>query len=170
LFSVLNKYFTENNKLSNKDFYIFLGDYVDRGIENGLALKFVEKFIDKDNFSFLYGNHERHIMNHANNWLSPALEFSQRTLPQLYRAGFTKESMVKLFNKLEGTSYFKYGDKKILVSHAGFTTVPKKPFLLIDQMICSDMAVMGIMWIKCFLKMKTIKNGYRLTVTEINMV
>lgn len=129
-FSVLNKYFTENNKLSNKDFYIFLGDYVDRGIENGLALKFVEKFIDKDNFSFLYGNHERHIMNHANNWLSPALEFSQRTLPQLYKAGFTKESMVKLFNKLEGTSYFKYGDKKILVSHAGFTTVPKKPFFV----------------------------------------
>lgn len=129
-FSVLNKYFKENNKLTNEDFYIFLGDYLDRGIENGLALKFVEKFIDKDNFFFIYGNHERHMMNHANDWHTTSLEFSKNTLPQLYRSGFTKENMASLFNKLEGTSYFKYGDKKILVSHAGFTTVPLKPFFV----------------------------------------
>lgn len=135
-FSVLNKYFQQSGRLSNKDFYVFLGDYIDRGIENALALKFVEKFIDQPNFAFLYGNHERHIMNYANNWMTPPPEFKDKTLPQLLKAGFDAQRLKKMFEKMEGTLFLKYEDKNLIVSHAGYPTIPKKPFFLTrrDQM------------------------------------
>lgn len=129
-FSVLNKYFENQGRLSSKDYYIFVGDYIDRGIENGKALKFVEKFIDQPNFSFLYGNHERHLMNFANNWKSQPDEFAKQTLPQLFKAGFTPSKMKELFNKMEGILFLQYGDKKIIASHAGYPTIPEKPFFL----------------------------------------
>lgn len=129
-FSVLNKYFQNQGRLSNSDYYIFVGDYIDRGIENGSALKFVEKFIDQPNFAFLYGNHERHLMNFANNWKGQPDEFSKHTLPQLFKAGFTPEKMKALFNKMEGILFLQYGDKKIIASHAGYPTIPEKPFFL----------------------------------------
>lgn len=129
-FTVLNKYFNTEGMLSNKHFYIFVGDYLDRGIENGLALKFVEKFIDKENFLFLYGNHEKNLMNHASGWYQPSKEFLEKTLPQLLKSGFDKEKMMSIFNKMDGVNYLKFHDKKLIISHAGFPSIPNLPFFI----------------------------------------
>lgn len=67
-YSVLMK--ALNNKLDDDTYYIFAGDYVDRGIETGKLLKWMISVKDKSNVCFIEGNHDRNIWDYAdNNWL-----------------------------------------------------------------------------------------------------
>lgn len=62
-YSVLMK--ALNNTLDDDTYYIFAGDYVDRGIETGKLLKWMISVKDKPNVCFIEGNHDRNIWNYA---------------------------------------------------------------------------------------------------------
>lgn len=49
-FSILKEYLQE---LKDDECYIFLGDYIDRGIENGKVLKFLLKFAKERMYIYL---------------------------------------------------------------------------------------------------------------------
>lgn len=128
-FYPLKKFFDQNT-YSKDEVYIFVGDYLDRGIQNDKCFRFVQKYMDYENFIFLAGNHELHLYNYSNDILTPPSEFTYNTLPQLLKAGINKEDMRELYNKLHLYSFIHYRDKNIMATHAGLANVPKHPRLL----------------------------------------
>ena len=60
-YTVLKEYFKDG--LKDDELYIFLGDYIDRGIENAKVLKFLLEIYKKPNVILLKGNHEVHLEN-----------------------------------------------------------------------------------------------------------
>lgn len=115
--------FSENN------LYIFVGDYIDRGIQNAEVLTFVENHIMKENMIFMKGNHEENLYNYIING-SSNFDFMENTLPELMAANFTKEKISHIYDNLEEILYLSYNGRNILVSHGGFASVPKEPSFL----------------------------------------
>lgn len=129
-FYPLKKYFEQEGGFKKNEFYIFVGDYIDRGIENDKCLHFIRKYMHYDNISLHMGNHENHLYNYSNDIYTPPDEFMKNTLPQLEKAGFTKEDMKEIYRKMELVSFIQYNDKKIMTTHAGLTAIPEYPRLL----------------------------------------
>ena len=59
-FSPLKEYF-DNNLYSKDNFYIFLGDYVDRNYQCNEVVSFLYDLMQNDNVILLQGNHESHV-------------------------------------------------------------------------------------------------------------
>lgn len=129
-FYPLKKYFELEGGLKKDEFYIFVGDYLDRGIENDKCLHFVRKYMEYPNVLFLAGNHEKHLYNYSHDIYTPPDEFMNNTLPQLEKAGFTKEDMQELYREMHLFSFIKYNGKKIMTTHAGLTAIPEFPRLV----------------------------------------
>lgn len=132
-FYPLKKYFEREGGFKKDEFYIFVGDYLDRGIENDKCLHFVRKYLEYPNVLILAGNHEKHMYNYSHDIYTPPDEFMNKTLPQLEKAGFTKEDMKELYRKMQLFSFIQYNGKKIMTTHAGLTAVPEFPRLLADD-------------------------------------
>lgn len=129
-FYPLKKYFEQEGGFKKDECYIFVGDYLDRGIENDKCLHFVKKYMAYDNVLFLAGNHEKHLYNYSHDIYTPPDEFMNNTLPQLEKAGFTKDDMKELYRRMHLFSFVKYNGKKIMTTHAGLTAVPEFPRLV----------------------------------------
>ncbi len=59
-YSPLKEYF-DNAPYSEKNFYIFIGDYLDRNYQANEVVEFIFDMMQKDNVILLQGNHENHI-------------------------------------------------------------------------------------------------------------
>jgi len=145
----VEKYFAEH-PFDPDTQYVFVGDYLDRGIQNDKVVDFLLYLKKKPNVLLLTGNHERWLAQYANNeeffnpsgdekatlkkYMSKAeytylkLEhphspvFDTETVPQL--AGFKKSVLRDLTNKFAQLAYFKYGDRVYTITHGG---IPCKP-------------------------------------------
>lgn len=134
--TVLQEYLSNNGGIKDDEFYIFTGDYVDRGIENAEVVKFLISIMDKKNVLLLEGNHERWLWLYANDCIGKSKEFELITKPQLENAGINKKDIRQLYRKLGQCAYYKYGDNIYLVTHAGLSTLPKNlTYVATDQMI-----------------------------------
>lgn len=122
-YSVLKKYLKE---LKDDEYYIFLGDYIDRGVENGKVLKFLLKICEKKNVCLLEGNHEKHLIKWANGELVSYKEFNENTLKDFRKEKLTPKDARNFYPHLKECLWYKYGSKKIFCSHAGITLLPKK--------------------------------------------
>jgi predicted kinase len=141
--TALQEYF--HNEISDKYFYIFVGDYLDRGIENAEVFKFIYSIKDRRNVLLLTGNHEAHqwfmyvneLEKHPVTGYKMSGEFTHRTLPQLLAAGITREMVDQVYMKLGQCAYFTYNGTRVLVTHAGIPCLPKNglSFLATDSMI-----------------------------------
>ena len=78
--TALMEYF--NGGLNDNYFYIFVGDYIDRGIENAEVIKFLLGIYEKKNVLLLEGNHERWIKAYSNDEVSRSKEFEFVTKKQ----------------------------------------------------------------------------------------
>lgn len=115
-------FFTEH-PYSDKDAYIFLGDYVDRGTQNRETLEFLSTFTARKNVIFLEGNHvwERY-------WAKGQLdkihsgEFLEHTMPQL--EGMDKGVIRNWTNRWSQFCYFRMGYSQFLATHAGLGFMP----------------------------------------------
>jgi len=103
--------------------YIFLGDYLDRGIQNKEVLEYFIKFSENENVIFLEGNHawERYWANGEMDKIKSD-EFLANTLPQI--ESIEKSKVRNFCRKWRQMVYFTYNDKTYFVTHAGFSLMP----------------------------------------------
>lgn len=134
--TVLQKYLSDNGGMKDDEFYIFTGDYIDRGLENAEVIKFLISIKDKKNVLMLEGNHERWLWLYANGCTGKSKEFELITKPALEEARIDKKDIRQLYRRFGQCAYYKYGDNVYLVTHAGLSTLPKNlSFVATDQMI-----------------------------------
>lgn len=135
-YTALQTYLSDNDGIKDDEFYIFTGDYVDRGIENAEVVKFLISIMNKKNVLMLEGSHEKHLWLYSNGCISKSKEFELITKSQLEEAKIDKKDIRQLYRKFGQCAYYKYGDNVYLVTHAGLSTVPKNlSYVATDQMI-----------------------------------
>ena len=134
--TALQQYFADNGGLKDDEFYIFTGDYIDRGLENAEVVKFLISIMDRKNVLMLEGNHERWLWLYANDCVGKSKEFELITKPALEAAGISKKDIRQLYRKLGQCAYYKYHDNVYLVTHAGLSTMPNNlSYVSTEQMI-----------------------------------
>lgn len=134
--TALKKYIDNNGGIKDDEFYIFCGDYVDRGIENADVIKYLISIKDKKNVLMLEGNHERWLWLWANGCTGKSKEFELVTKPQLEDAKIDKKDVRQLYRKFGQCAYYRYGENIYLVTHAGLSVLPDNlTFVATDQMI-----------------------------------
>lgn len=111
--------------LNDEDAYIFVGDYLDRGIQNKEVLEFICSIYEKKNVLLLEGNHERNIWYWANelDMEIKSKEFMNRTVPQIKMIDPSK--MRQMYRKLGQMAYITFKGQDYLITHAGLNTVPE---------------------------------------------
>ena len=135
-YTALKKYFDDNDGIKDDEFYIFTGDYVDRGIENAEVVNFLISIKDKKNVLMLEGNHERWLWLWANDCTGKSKEFELVTKPALENAHIDKKDVRQLYRRFGQCAYYKYGENIYLVTHAGLSVIPDNlTFVATDQMI-----------------------------------
>lgn len=105
--------------IHDDEFYIFCGDYTDRGIENADVIKFLLEIYTRKNVLLLEGNHEIHLNRYAHDVQSKSKEFELITKKQLDEAGIDKKQIRQLYRKFGQCAYFTYDDKTFFICHGG---------------------------------------------------
>ena len=125
--------------------YVFVGDYLDRGIENKQILDLLLAICNKKNVVLLEGNHEAHLSNYVFNGIDSVLNkgFISDTYPQILgdiKMGSRKEAefksqIYKLYKRMVQCFAFSFHGKKFLVTHGGLYAVPKMTLISTSTMI-----------------------------------
>ena len=113
------KEFFDSNPFSEKNLYLFLGDYLDRGFQNKEVLEFLVGFTKNKNVLFLEGNHnyEKYFANDEFEKIKSS-EFKKNTVPQILSVD--KKKVREWCRRWMQMSYFTFNGKNYLASHAGF--------------------------------------------------
>lgn len=115
------------NGFSPDTAYVFVGDLVDRGLENGKVVRWlIDNALDLPNVFFLWGNHEDHLDRQARGLLPVSPEFRDRTLPQLHQAGITADELKALCDRFLEVLPYQWHGQRVLVTHAGLANVPER--------------------------------------------
>lgn len=134
----VNKIEPENlaKYLNDEDAYIFVGDYLDRGLQNKDVLEFMINICDKKNVLLLEGNHERFIWYWANELDGEIKnrEFMNFTVPQI--RGIDPSLMRHVYRKLGQMAYITFKGQTYFITHGGLNTLPDHlPMISTSQMI-----------------------------------
>lgn len=129
--SVVAKYF-EKYPFQDDEFYIFTGDYIDRGIENHQVIQNILSLSEKKNIFFMEGNHERHLWDWAcgNNVVSN--EFLENTQIQFEMYNLDKKQVRIFCRRLKEYVHYTFLDKTVLLTHAGVSiplTLKELPYI-----------------------------------------
>ncbi len=115
-------------------YYIFIGDLLDRGIQNGECARFaVDEILPRPNTALIWGNHEYHIHRYAKHLEPVSREFKLNTLPQLKAAKFTRKQADALMAKCEDVFTYRFHERRMLVTHAGLSRVPDRLVTIASQ-------------------------------------
>ena len=132
--SALNQAFKQDEGgdpvLPDDEMFVFVGDYLDRGIQNAETMSFLLNIYTKPNVLLLEGNHERHLFDWANDETSVSKEFEFKTRMQLEAAGIDKKETRQFYRKLAQCAWFRYGGGEYLVTHGGISRIPENLTLL----------------------------------------
>ena len=123
------------NGFRDDTFYVFVGDLLDRGIENGKVLRwFVDNAVGRENVVLMHGNHEDHLHRWSRGYDPVSNEFAYRTLPQLEAEGLTPADADKVCDMAREFFLYTHDDRKVFVNHAGLSTLPSDPWRVsLDQ-------------------------------------
>ena len=117
-YDTLMQYFNEN-PFNDEYEYIFCGDYIDRGNQNGKTIKFLMSIMDKPNVCLLEGNHERSLYLFGHDVPSYSKEFEKKTKYDLINEGITSKDARMFYRKVRQCSYYTYNGINVLVCHGG---------------------------------------------------
>lgn len=135
-YTVLKEYFDKTGGIKEDNFYIFCGDYIDRGIENTEVLNFLFSIKDLPNVQFIQGNHEAHLIKYMHSEKSKSLEFNDVTAKEFDRKNLSKKELSMFCKKLTQCSYYTYHEKTVLATHGGLSTIPENlAYISTTQMI-----------------------------------
>lgn len=124
-YTALQSLMAEIGGLEDDCYYIFCGDYIDRGLENAETVQFLLSIMDKPNVTLLEGNHERWLYDWSHDRKAKSPEFETRTRLQLESAGLDKKQVSRLYQRLAQCSYFSYYGKDYFVCHGGVSYIDK---------------------------------------------
>ncbi len=134
--TALQEYINNCGGIKDDEFYIFCGDYIDRGIENAEVVEFLISIKDKKNVLMLEGNHERWLWLYANECVGCSKEFELVTKPMLDKAKINKKDIRQLYRKFAQCAYYTYNGNTYLVTHGGLSTLPENlTYIATEQMI-----------------------------------
>ena len=134
--TVLQEYLSKNGGIKDDEFYIFCGDYIDRGIENVEVLKFLISIMNRKNVLLLEGNHEKWLQIYGHDGVGRSKEFELITRPMLEASDIDKKDIRQLYRRLGQCAYYKYDENIYLVTHGGLSIIPGNlSFVASDQMI-----------------------------------
>lgn len=111
-------------QMKNDEFYIFTGDYVDRGKDSGKALHLMLQLAKKDNVAFLFGNHEKHLFNWVNDNEIKSKVFREKTKKEIEDSCISKDKVKGFVSKLKSYFYFEFNKKKYFITHGGLVKMP----------------------------------------------
>ena len=134
----LKEYFTKYPYNEN-EFYIFCGDYIDRGLQNKETLEMLMLLSTKNNTLFLEGNHERWLNYYSLDEYEQikSKTFLNKTVREL--KDLDKKDIRAFYRKIGQIAYFQYGNKKYLVSHGGISYMPEEL-----QLVSTNQFIMGV--------------------------
>ena len=123
-YTALKNYLTEG--LNDDELYIFIGDYIDRGIENVDCIKFMASICEKPNVVLLEGNHEKYLKAYINDEDVKANDFQNITRVEFENYGKSemKSYCKKVYNKLRQCYIYKWNGKIVLCTHGGLSRLP----------------------------------------------
>ena len=116
-------------------YYVFVGDLLDRGIENGKVLRwFVDNAVGRENVALMHGNHEDHLHRWSRGYEPVSNEFAHRTLPQLIEEGLTPDDADAVCDMAREFMIYDFDGRRVFVNHAGLSTLPREPWRVsLDQ-------------------------------------
>lgn len=120
--TALQEYLGEG--LHDREFYIFVGDYIDRGIENAAVIRFLCEIKDQKNVLLLEGNHERWLWVWGNGGICESKEFELHTRGELENEGIERKDVRQLYRRMGQCAWFSYHGKQFLVTHGGLSALP----------------------------------------------
>lgn len=121
----LKEYF-EKYPYTENDGYIFVGDYLDRGIQNLEVFNFIKDMISKPNTLFLTGNHEQTLRDYAFGMTVKSKDFLEKTAMQLTEGGVTQPDLRQIYRKLGVAAYITFRGYDFIISHGGIPYFPKQ--------------------------------------------
>ena len=123
-YTALKEYFDKNGGLKDDEYYIFLGDFCDRGIENAEVVNFLLPIYNKPNVCLLEGNHEKMLYDWADGKTGYSKAFELFTAPELERASVDKKEVRRLYHRLRQCAYYDYRGRTYFVCHGGLSAIP----------------------------------------------
>lgn len=120
--------------LNPKAYYIFLGDYIDRGIQNAQVVRFLLGIMDLPNVCLLEGNHERWLYKWGKEDIG-INEFSTFTKKDLEQGGVGSKDAHRLYSKLRQCCLYTYDNKMVLCTHGGLSTLPNNLLLVATKQL-----------------------------------
>ncbi|HJL44967.1 MAG TPA: RNA ligase, partial [Polyangiaceae bacterium LLY-WYZ-15_(1-7)] len=129
-FAPLEALLEREGGLRDDVFHVFVGDLLDRGVENDAVFRWALEHLDRENVAIVWGNHETHLHRWARGLSGKSDEFDLRTRPQLEAAGFGPADADRLCDALHEVFLYRWKDRRVMVCHAGMSTVPERPALV----------------------------------------
>lgn len=123
-FTALKEYLDGQGGVKEDEFYIFLGDFLDRGPEDVETLNMMLTLSEKPNVLLLEGNHERHIWDYASGGTTRSREFEIHTRQELDDAGFDKRALRQFYRRIGQCAWYDYHGREFLVTHGGLSELP----------------------------------------------
>lgn len=116
--------------LNDEDFYLFVGDYTDRGIQNKEVLEFIYNICNFKNVLLLEGNHEIWPYYYATDQYEKikSKEFLENTKEQI--ADIEPSKLRQIYRKLGQMAYFTFKGQDYFVTHAGLNRLPENLHLI----------------------------------------
>lgn len=124
-YSALKEYLDKIGGIKDDEYYIFLGDFCDRGIENAEVLKFLISIYMLPNICLLEGNHEKALYDWADGKSGFSKAFETFTAPELGRENIDKKEVRKLYRRLRQCAYYDYHGNTYFVCHGGLSAIPE---------------------------------------------
>lgn len=123
--TALKTYFTKY-PISEKDYYIFCGDYFNRGTQNYQTFKFLSELMTNKNMTFLIGNHEDKLYKYACDD-EFKMDYDIKNTIEEFEMNHLKKSEIRGFIKnLSQIALITFKDKTYLITHGGLPYIPNK--------------------------------------------
>ena len=110
----LDKY--SEGRIKEDEFYIFMGDYIDRGIENAEIVKFLASICELPNVILLEGNHDKYLKMYHDDVVTPSRTFNNVTRLELDEDVNSKMYCGRIVKKLRQCFMYSYGNELDIVN------------------------------------------------------
>lgn len=123
--TALKEYF-QKYPINEKDYYIFCGDYFDRGIENYETFKYLSELMQNKNMMFLVGNHEDKLYKYACDDEFKMDYAIKNTIAEFETNHLHKSEIRGFIKNLSQIALITFNDKTYLINHGGIPYIPNK--------------------------------------------